>query len=113
MTSQPVLLGATAPCRADEVADSLQDGAIPSPRDSGAHRFRFDVAIVGLGYVGLPTALAFHAAGHRVLGLDIDAARIDDIRCGAVDVLDAEADRVDERRYRRDRHAVVSPQQLA
>jgi UDP-N-acetyl-D-glucosamine dehydrogenase len=88
MTSQPVLLGATAQRAADELAGPLQDSAIPSPRDGAAHRFRFDVAIVGLGYVGLPTALAFHAAGHRVLGLDIDAARIDDIRCGAVDVLD-------------------------
>ena len=28
-----------------------------------APAFDFDIAIVGLGYVGLPTALAFHAAG--------------------------------------------------
>ncbi len=33
--------------------------------------FDFDVAIVGLGYVGLPTSLGFHAAGRRVLGLDV------------------------------------------
>ena len=33
--------------------------------------FDFDVAIVGLGYVGLPTSLVFHAAGRRVLGLDV------------------------------------------
>jgi UDP-N-acetyl-D-glucosamine dehydrogenase len=35
------------------------------------------VAVIGLGYVGLPLAAAFHAAGFRVLGFDIDPAKID------------------------------------
>lgn len=30
------------------------------------------VGVVGLGYVGLPLALAFCEAGHRVTGLDVD-----------------------------------------
>ena len=34
------------------------------------------VAIVGLGYVGLPTALSLLDAGARVLGLDVSPARI-------------------------------------
>ena len=34
------------------------------------------VAIVGLGYVGLPTALSLHQAGGAVVGVDISAARI-------------------------------------
>lgn len=34
------------------------------------------VGIVGLGYVGLPLARAFHDAGIRVLGFDIDPAKI-------------------------------------
>ncbi len=34
------------------------------------------VAVVGLGTVGLPLAQAFHAAGHAVLGLDSDPARV-------------------------------------
>ena len=33
------------------------------------------VAVVGLGYVGLPLALAFAARGVNVLGLDIDPAK--------------------------------------
>ena len=41
--------------------------------------FRFDVAVVGLGYVGLPTALAFQAAGRTVLGLDLSERRLADI----------------------------------
>lgn len=34
------------------------------------------VAIVGLGYVGLPLALAFHEAGLRVAGIDADPGRV-------------------------------------
>ena len=55
----------------------------PEPRPTApAHpmastaRFRYDIGIVGLGYVGLPTALAFHAAGRRVLGIDASPARL-------------------------------------
>jgi len=33
------------------------------------------VAVVGLGYVGLPAALAFNRAGFGVIGLDIDAPK--------------------------------------
>jgi UDP-N-acetyl-D-glucosamine dehydrogenase len=35
------------------------------------------IAIVGMGYVGLPLALQFGRAGCRVLGLDIDPAKVD------------------------------------
>ena len=34
------------------------------------------VAILGLGYVGLPLALAASSAGWKVFGIDIDEARI-------------------------------------
>ncbi len=40
------------------------------------------VGIVGLGYVGLPLGLGFVAKGHRVLGLDIDANKVDAINAG-------------------------------
>jgi UDP-N-acetyl-D-glucosamine dehydrogenase len=40
------------------------------------------VAIVGLGYVGLPLALAVHEAGFPVTGFDIDRARVDRINEG-------------------------------
>jgi UDP-N-acetyl-D-glucosamine dehydrogenase len=36
----------------------------------------FRVGIIGLGYVGLPLARAFAAGGFRVLGFDIDAAKV-------------------------------------
>jgi len=40
------------------------------------------VGIIGLGYVGLPLAHAMHAAGYRVLGFDIDPAKIDALAAG-------------------------------
>lgn len=40
------------------------------------------VAIVGLGYVGLPLAMQFARANVRVVGLDIDAAKVDLINRG-------------------------------
>lgn len=38
--------------------------------------------IIGLGYVGLPTALALAEAGHSVLGVDRDPARVAHIHAG-------------------------------
>lgn len=40
------------------------------------------VGIVGLGYVGLPLARAFHDAGFKVLGFDIDQSKIESIAAG-------------------------------
>jgi len=40
------------------------------------------IAIVGLGYVGLPLALQFARSGVKVLGLDIDAAKVAAINAG-------------------------------
>jgi nucleotide sugar dehydrogenase len=51
-------------------------------RTSGACTF----AIVGLGYVGLPTALALIEVGHRVIGIDLSAQRLEDIAKGRVDL---------------------------
>lgn len=40
------------------------------------------VGVVGLGYVGLATALGFAQQGERVLGFDVDAARLAGLRAG-------------------------------
>ena len=40
------------------------------------------IAIVGLGYVGLPLALAFARRGCPVVGLDVDAAKIEKLNAG-------------------------------
>jgi len=40
------------------------------------------IAVIGLGYVGLPVAVAFARVGAPVVGFDIDATRIDELRAG-------------------------------
>jgi UDP-N-acetyl-D-glucosamine dehydrogenase len=40
------------------------------------------VGVVGLGYVGLPLALAFAAAGFDVVGVDVDEQRVAQLRAG-------------------------------
>ena len=35
------------------------------------------VGVIGLGYVGLPLLHAFHKAGFRVIGFDVDPAKIE------------------------------------
>jgi nucleotide sugar dehydrogenase len=44
------------------------------------------VAVVGLGYVGLPTALALHTRCARVIGVDVSPARLRAIDSGDVDL---------------------------
>ena len=34
------------------------------------------IGIIGLGYVGLPLAVAFAEAGNEVIGLDTDARKV-------------------------------------
>jgi UDP-N-acetyl-D-glucosamine dehydrogenase len=53
------------------------------------------VAVLGMGYVGLPTSLALREAGFPVLGIDISAARLEDIRTGEADLLDRDRPRLD------------------
>jgi UDP-N-acetyl-D-glucosamine/UDP-N-acetyl-D-galactosamine dehydrogenase len=40
------------------------------------------IAVVGLGYVGLPVAVAFARSGAPVVGFDIDRKRVDELRSG-------------------------------
>ena len=40
------------------------------------------VAVVGLGYVGLPLVRALILAGFRVIGLDVDPRKIEALKCG-------------------------------
>jgi UDP-N-acetyl-D-glucosamine dehydrogenase len=64
------------------------------PRGSADNGFDFDVAVVGLGYVGLPTAISYHAGGSRVLGLDASEARLNTIVRGEADLLERDQHRL-------------------
>jgi UDP-N-acetyl-D-glucosamine dehydrogenase len=48
------------------------------------------VAVVGLGYVGLPTAIALRNAGCRIVGIDVSGPRLSAIRGGEAELLESE-----------------------
>jgi UDP-N-acetyl-D-glucosamine dehydrogenase len=52
------------------------------------------VAVVGLGYVGLPTAIALRAAGARIIGIDISTSRLEEIRSGEAELLAVEQEQL-------------------
>jgi UDP-N-acetyl-D-glucosamine dehydrogenase len=52
------------------------------------------VGIVGMGYVGLPLAVAFCEAGHSVVGVDTDARKITGLLRGETHVEDVSAERL-------------------
>jgi UDP-N-acetyl-D-glucosamine dehydrogenase len=53
------------------------------------------VAVVGLGYVGLPTALALQGRCQRVIGIDVSTVRLREIAGGDVDLTDPDRKRLD------------------
>ena len=52
------------------------------------------IGIVGLGYVGLPLAVAFAEAGEDVVGVDVDPAKIGDLNRGASYIEDIPSERL-------------------
>ncbi|TDD01432.1 nucleotide sugar dehydrogenase [Saccharopolyspora terrae] len=60
----------------------------PSPRTS------INAVVVGLGYVGLPTALSLADAGIAVTGVDIDESRLLAIKAEQVDLAEADHERL-------------------
>ena len=69
------------------------------------------VGVVGLGYVGLPLALAFAEEGHEVVGVDADQRRVAAIARGESHIEDVSDERL---RAGGDRlHATVHYEELA
>jgi UDP-N-acetyl-D-glucosamine dehydrogenase len=54
------------------------------------------IAVVGLGYVGLPLAIQFARANVTVLGLDIDTAKVDSINQGRSYIKHIESEAIEE-----------------
>jgi UDP-N-acetyl-D-glucosamine dehydrogenase len=53
------------------------------------------VGIIGMGYVGLPLAVAFAEAGSDVVGVEISSARVEALRAGRSHVEDISAERLE------------------
>ncbi|MBI4176554.1 MAG: nucleotide sugar dehydrogenase [Candidatus Aenigmarchaeota archaeon] len=45
-----------------------------------------DISVIGLGYIGLPTACLLARAGHRVMGVDVNERLVDGINNGATSI---------------------------
>lgn len=52
------------------------------------------VGVIGLGYVGLPVALAFCEAGFEVVGIDLNPQRVEPLRSGNSSITDVSNDRL-------------------
>ncbi len=59
--------------------------------------FRREIlSVIGLGYVGLPVAVAFSKRGHNVVGFDVDERRISELRSGHDRTGEIDSDRLRE-----------------
>jgi UDP-N-acetyl-D-glucosamine dehydrogenase len=61
---------------------SRPDLAAAQPSTLEVQRSTTTIAVVGLGYVGLPLSLQFARSGVSVLGLDIDSAKVESLNQG-------------------------------
>lgn len=51
--------------------------------ESNGSAAQLTVGVIGLGYVGLPLAVSFAEAGHKVIGLDVDQAKLASLNEGS------------------------------
>src|ERR1700677_2099950 len=80
----------TALAKASPIAARV--AVAPTVAPSAADTAHAIVAVVGLGYVGLPTAIAMRNAGCRIVGIDVSARRLEAIRDGEAELLESEQD---------------------
>ncbi|MHA1400491.1 MAG: nucleotide sugar dehydrogenase [Candidatus Heimdallarchaeaceae archaeon] len=63
---------------------------------SNTHSFKFKenptICVMGLGYVGLPTALHFAKSGYNIIGFDIDTKKIEMLKKGKLPFFDVGLD---------------------
>lgn len=62
-----------------------------------------NIAVVGTGYVGLVTGTCFAETGNNVMCVDIDAEKIEQMRCGKVPIYEPNLDVLFERNIRQKR----------
>jgi UDP-N-acetyl-D-mannosaminuronic acid dehydrogenase len=82
-------LGAAIEGSADSGAGSGTASALGA---AGGDDDAYDVCVMGLGYVGLPTAAVLATRGRRVAGVDLRADVLDTINAGQVHIVEPELD---------------------
>lgn len=68
----------------------------PAGYGNGDHSLLSSVAIVGLGYVGLPTAAALHDQCEQIIGIDVNEQRLAEIAALEADLGEADRMRIKE-----------------
>src|SRR5262245_40198557 len=63
-------------------ARAAQTSPLPTLSVTSAPPILTDIAVVGLGYVGLPLSLQFARSGVNVLGLDVDPDKVNSLNAG-------------------------------
>ena len=53
---------------------------------------RYDICVIGLGYIGLPTASVFATKGKRVLGVDVVPQVVNTINEGKIHIEEPDLD---------------------
>ncbi|MEO1488483.1 MAG: UDP-N-acetyl-D-mannosamine dehydrogenase [Pseudomonadota bacterium] len=64
------------------------------PDAEGASRADHDVAVIGLGYIGLPTAAVLAHHGWKVCGVDVSQAVVETVNAGGVHIEERDLDRL-------------------
>lgn len=80
----------------EETQTSPENNSVLKQTEQGAARRTSLIAVVGLGYVGLPTALALRRAGRAVLGIDISERRLAEVRKRLCDLTTADQERLSD-----------------
>lgn len=52
------------------------------------------ISVIGLGYIGLPTAAVFASKGKKVVGVDVNARAVETINRGAIHIVEPDLDSV-------------------
>jgi UDP-N-acetyl-D-glucosamine dehydrogenase len=66
------------------------DGTLAAATRHRIEQRRARIGVVGLGYVGLPLAVALGQAGHTVVGVDVDQGRVDAVNAGLSPIEDVD-----------------------
>src|SRR5215475_15599604 len=56
-----------------------------------------NIAVIGLGYVGLPVAVSFARSGVPVVGFDVDAGRVAELKEGKDRTLEVEGNELKQK----------------
>jgi nucleotide sugar dehydrogenase len=72
--------------------DITSEAGLAATRSGPVERRK--VGVLGLGYVGLPLALAAAEAGHHVVGYDTSAVKVAEVQAGRTDLVDLDHDRL-------------------